>query len=84
MPRIPDGVIQVSTYPFPLPGQTGRRSISDDDLCVWCPHLLYRPGAPSLCSLSLPEGHWPSHCDEDAYAQSCPSLRLNRHPQPDN
>ncbi|WP_407365463.1 hypothetical protein ACHOYE_02495 [Enterobacter ludwigii] len=81
MPRIPDGVIQVSPYPFPLIGQTGCRSISDDDLCAWCSHLLYRPGALSLCSLSIPEGHWPSRCDEDGYAQSCPSLHFNKQPE---
>lgn len=32
------------------------------------------PGELSLCSLSIPEGQWPSRCDEDGYAQSCPSL----------
>ncbi|MFS9729734.1 hypothetical protein [Enterobacter hormaechei] len=83
MPRIPDGVIQVAPYPLSLPHRTGCRFVSDDDLCAWCSHLLYRPGELSLCSLILPEGHWPSRCDEDGYAQSCPSLLLNLHPQPD-
>lgn len=83
MPRIPYGVIQVAPYPLSLSHRTGCRSISDDDLCAWCSHLLYRPGELSLCCLSLPEGHWPSRCDEDGYAQSCPSLLLNMHPQPD-
>ena len=83
MPRIPDGVVQVAQHPFSLARQPGCRRISDDDLCAWCSHLLYRPGERSLCSLSLPEGHWPSRCDEDGYAQSCPSLLLNQHPQPD-
>lgn len=82
MPRIPDGVIQVSPYPFPLIGQTGCRSISDDDLCAWCIHLLYRPGELSLCQLSLAGGIWPACCDENDYAQSCPSLLLNLHPLP--
>lgn len=77
MQRIPGGVIQVSPHPFSLTGQTGSRSISDDDLCAWCSHLLYRPGELNLCSLNLPEDYWPSRCDEDGYAQSCPSLRLN-------
>lgn len=81
MPRIPDSVIQVSPYSFPLTGQTGCRSISDDDLCAWCSHLLYRPGELSLCRLSIPEGHWPSRCDENGYVQSCPSLRFNNPPE---
>ncbi|HCD7254820.1 TPA: hypothetical protein ACKE1S_003855 [Citrobacter farmeri] len=81
MSHMPDGVIQVTSYPFSLNDQTGCRSISDDDLRAWCTHLLYRPGELSLCRLSLTEDRWPSHCDEDGYAQSCPSLRLNRSPQ---
>lgn len=83
MQLIPDGVIQVTPHPCSLSRLAGCRSISDDDLCPWCSHLLYRPGERSLCSLSIPEGHWPSLCDEDGYAQSCPSLRLNQPPQPD-
>lgn len=77
MPHIPDGVIPVTPYPFPLTGEPGCRSISDDDLCAWCSHLLYRPGELSLCRVFLTEGLWPSRCDEDGYAQSCPSLHLN-------
>lgn len=77
MQPIPDGVIQVSPHPFPLHHQAGCRSISDDDLCAWCSHLLYRPCELSLCSLSIPEGFWPSRRDENGYAQSCPSLRFN-------
>jgi hypothetical protein len=65
MQRIPGGVIQVSPHPFSLTGEPGCRSISDDDLCAWCSHLLYRPGELSLCSLSIPEGRWPSRCDEN-------------------
>ncbi len=83
MQHIPDGLPQVLPHPFALLNLPGCRSISDDDLCARCTHLLYRPGELSLCWLSLAEGHWPSLCDEDGYAQSCPSLRLNRHPQPD-
>lgn len=83
MPRIPEGVIQVAPYSLSLTHRTGCRSVSDDDLCAWCSYLLYRPGELSLCSLSLPEGHWPSRCDEDGYVQSCPSLLLNLHSQPD-
>lgn len=82
MQHIPDGSHQVTPYPFVLLNLPGCRSISDDDLCAWCTHLLYRPEELSLCRLSLPEGHWPSRCDEDGYAQSCPSLLLNPHPQP--
>ncbi len=77
MPRIPDGLLQVSPHPFSQTGQTGCRSICDDDLCALCPHILYRPGELSLCSLSISEGHWPSCSDEDGYAQSCPSLLFN-------
>ncbi|MFD1803689.1 hypothetical protein ACFSFZ_16030 [Mixta tenebrionis] len=83
MPRIPEGANPIPPYLFTLQPLPGCRSISDDDLCAWCAHLLYRPGELSLCRLSLADGHWPSHCDEDGYAQSCPSLRLNLHPQPD-
>lgn len=77
MPRIPEDVIQVAPYPLSLTHRAGCRSVSDDDLCAWCSHLLYRPGELSLCQLSLPEGHWPSRCDEGGYAQSCPQLHLN-------
>ncbi|WP_373226709.1 hypothetical protein [Enterobacter cloacae complex sp. ESBL7] len=83
MPHIPEGVIQVAPYPLSLTHRTGCRSVSDDDLCAWCAHLLYRPGELSLCRLSLPEGLWPSRCDEDGYALSCPSLQLNHHPRHD-
>lgn len=65
--------------PFTLLNLPGCRSISDDDLCTWCTHLLYRPGELTLCRLSLAEGHSPSHCDENGYMQACPSLLLNRH-----
>lgn len=83
MPLIPEGVIQVAPYPLSLPHQTGCRSVSDDDLCAWCSHLLYRPGELSLCQLSLADSIWPACCDENGYAQSCPSRRLNLYPQPD-
>jgi hypothetical protein len=83
MTHIPDGVMQVTPYPFPLQSLPGCRSVSDDDLCAWCMQLLYRPGEHSLCRLSTDDGHWPSRCDEDGYVQSCPSLRLN-HAQSDN
>lgn len=83
MPPLPDNAHQATLYPAALENTPGSRSISDDDLCAWCSHLLYRPGELSLCSLSITEGNWPSHCDEDGYAQSCLSLRLNQYPQPD-
>ena len=83
MPPLPDNAHQATLYPTALENTPCSRSISDDDLCAWCSHLLYRPGELSLCCLSLPEGHWPSRCDEDGYTQSCPSLLLNLHPQPD-
>ncbi|MEG0866493.1 MAG: hypothetical protein RSG77_05505 [Hafnia sp.] len=56
MQCIPGGVIQVSPHPFSLICERGCRSISDDDLCALCSHLLYRPGELSLCSVSIPEG----------------------------
>ena len=83
MPPLPDNARQPPSYPHSLENNPCCRSISDDDLCAWCSHLLYRPGELSLCSLSITEGNWPSLCNEDGYAQSCPSLRLNLHPQPD-
>lgn len=83
MLHIPDGVMQALPHPLALLNLPGCRSISDDDLCAWCMHLLYRPGECSLCLLSLADDVWPSHCDENGYAQSCPSLRLTRHLQPD-
>lgn len=83
MPLLPDNTRQAPPYPTALENTPGCRSISDDNLCAWCSHHLYRPGERSLRSLSIPERHWPSRCDEDGYAQSCPSLRLNQLPQPD-
>lgn len=83
MPPLPDNARQAPLYPTAPENTPCSRSISGDNLCTWCSHLLYRPGERSVCSLSLPEGHWPSRCDEDGYAQSCPSLRLNQYPQPD-
>lgn len=80
MPHIPEGTNPVPPTPFTRQLLPGCRSISDDDQCAWCAHLLYRPGELSLCRLSLADGHRPSHCDEDGYAQSCPSLRLNLPP----
>ena len=77
MPPLPDNARQATIYPTTLENNPCSRSISDDDLCAWCSHLLYRPGERSLCSLSIPEGFWPSRHDENGYAQSCPSLRLN-------
>ncbi|MXE64682.1 hypothetical protein FQ033_17800 [Escherichia coli] len=82
MQRIPDGLLQVSLYPFPLSRQPGCRSISDDDLCAWCSHLCYRPGELSLCRLFLSDGSWPARSDADGYARSCPALRLNRNTPP--
>lgn len=80
MQHVTDDARQADVYPLSLNEAPGCRSISDDDLCAWCTHLLYRPGELSLCSLSLPEGRWPSRCDEDGYAQSCPSRLLNQNP----
>lgn len=77
MPPLPDNAHQTTLYPTALENTPCSLSISDDDLCAWCSHLLYRPGVLSLCSLSIPEGVWPSRRDENGYAQSCPSLRFN-------
>ena len=77
MQCIPGGVIQVSPHPFSLISEQGCRSISEDDLCAWRSHLLYRPGELSQCGISIPEGHWPSRCDDDGYVQFCPSLCHN-------
>ena len=83
MQHVPDDARQADVYPRSLDAFPGCRAISDDDICAWCTHLLYRPGEFSLCRVSLADGIWPSHCDENGYAQSCPSLRLNQHPRPD-
>lgn len=83
MPPLPDNAHQATPYPTALENNPSSRSISDDDLCARCSHLLYRPGERCLCSLSTIEGSWPSRCDENGYAQSCPSLQLNQSPQSD-
>ncbi|AWD00883.1 hypothetical protein AM387_20380 [Klebsiella pneumoniae] len=83
MPPLPDNAHQATPYPTALENNPSSRSISDDDLCARCSHLLYRPGERCLCSLSTTEGSWPSRCDENGYAQSCPSLQLNQSPQSD-
>ena len=46
------------------------RSISDDDVCAWCRHLWYNPGALSVCQRH-DEGRWPGVEDEDGYFQHC-------------
>ncbi|SAE32714.1 Uncharacterised protein [Enterobacter cloacae] len=79
MPPLPDNTRQVPLYPTTPENTPCSRSISDDDLYAWRSHLLYRPGELSPCRLSHLEDYWPSRCDEDGYAQSCPSLRLNTH-----
>ncbi len=82
MQHVPDDACQAEVYPLSLNEVPGCRSISDDDLCAWCTHLLYRPGELSFCQLSLTDSIWPTRCDENGYAQSCPSLLLIHHPQP--
>ncbi|EGT0628008.1 hypothetical protein JAF88_004831 [Citrobacter freundii] len=82
MQHVPYDARQAEVYPLSLNEVPGCRSISDDDLCAWCTHLLYRPGELSLCQLSLADSIWPACRDENGYAQSCPSLLLNQHPQP--
>lgn len=76
MPPLPDKACQATIYPTVLLNQPGCRSISDDDLCAWYMHLCYRPGERSLSRLTA-DGVWPSRCDVDGYAQSCPQLLLN-------
>ncbi|SUG23614.1 Uncharacterised protein [Salmonella enterica subsp. arizonae] len=80
MQHVPANTDQAAVWPVSLQNQPDSRSISDDDLCAWCRHLCYRPGERSLCRLSVAEGIWPSRCDADGYAQSCPQLRLNLPP----
>lgn len=77
MPPLPDNSHQATFYPTARENHPGCRPISDDDLCAWCSHLLYRPGGLSLCQLSVADGIWPSRCDADGYAQSCPQSHLN-------
>jgi len=73
MQHIPANANKAEIWPVSLQNQPGSRSISDDDLC-------YRPGELSLYRLSVADGIWPSQCDADGYAQSCPQLRLNALP----
>ncbi|MDF7680472.1 hypothetical protein PT300_07665 [Enterobacteriaceae bacterium ESL0689] len=80
MQHIPANAHQAEIWPVSLQNQPSSRSISDDDLCAWCRNLCYRPGELSLCRLSVADGIWPSQCDADGYAQSCPQLRLNALP----
>ncbi|EMW2203078.1 hypothetical protein AAEQ26_004370 [Enterobacter hormaechei] len=82
MQHVPDDARQAEVYPLSLNEVPGCRTLSDDDICAWCTHLLYRPGELSLCQLSLADSIWPACRDENGYAQSCPSLLLNQHPQP--
>jgi hypothetical protein len=56
MPPLPDNAHQATLYPTALENNPCSRSISDDDLCAWCSHLLYRPGELSLCRLSWSDG----------------------------
>ncbi|ELP5683671.1 hypothetical protein QTT33_002646 [Salmonella enterica] len=77
MRHVPADTRQTRIYLVSLEKQPGCRSVSDDDLCAWCPHLLYRPGELSLCQWADADGVWPSQCDVDGYAQSCPQLHLN-------
>lgn len=72
---MPANARQAEVWPVPLENYTACRSISDDDLCAWCTHLFYRPGEHSLCRLADADGIWPSRCNDDGYAQSCPQLR---------
>lgn len=83
MQHVTDDARQADVYPLSLNEAPGCRSISDDDLCAWCTHLLYRPGELSLCQLSLADSIWPACCDENGDAQSCPSLLLNLYPPPE-
>lgn len=75
MQHVPANAYQAAVWPVSLQNQPGSRSISDDDLCAWCRNLCYRPGERSLCQLAA-DGVWPSQCDADGYAQSCPQLLL--------
>ncbi|WP_336285959.1 hypothetical protein [Citrobacter arsenatis] len=81
MRHVPANARQASVWPVSLQSQPGSRSISDDDLCAWCMHLCYRPGERSLCQRADTDGVWPSRCDVDGCAQSCPSLLLNNPPE---
>ncbi|EHU5543399.1 hypothetical protein M2772_000689 [Salmonella enterica subsp. enterica serovar Bovismorbificans] len=77
MSHVPVDASQTGIYPVSLENQPGCRSVSDDDLCAWCSHLLYRPGELSLCQWVDADGVWPSRCDADGYAQFCPQLHLD-------
>ncbi|RYA50184.1 hypothetical protein DD597_12735 [Enterobacter cloacae complex sp. 677-3DZ2D5B] len=59
MPPLPDSARQATLYPTALENNPCSRSISDDDLCAWCSHLLYRLGELNQCSLNITEGSRP-------------------------
>lgn len=50
--------------------RTGRRSISDDDLCATCLQCQYLAGDLSGCSES-----WPCKTDADDYVTDCDSYQ---------
>ncbi|MFZ4220634.1 MULTISPECIES: hypothetical protein [Enterobacterales] len=61
------------TAPFVVPPAALRiftRSISDDDLCAWCRHLMYHPGDGSLCRRH-DAARWPGQQDADGYCRHC-------------
>ncbi|QJW56508.1 hypothetical protein HL670_03404 [Serratia plymuthica] len=66
--HVPANARQAVVWPVPLENHAACRSVSDDDLRAWCTHLCYRPGEVSLCRLSLTDGIWSSHYDENGYA----------------
>ncbi|MFM1139591.1 hypothetical protein WFK93_21360 [Yersinia enterocolitica] len=63
-------VQQAPVYGLSLESTPFTRSISDDDCCAWCRHLLYRPGELSLCQLHNMHD-WPACFNEDGYALDC-------------
>lgn len=52
------------------------RSISDDDLCAWCSHLWYSPGAGSVCQRH-DEGLWPAESDAVGDIRRCTDFAVS-------
>lgn len=67
-----DDAQMISYVEANMPG--AMKSISDDDLCAGCAHLIYQPGELSYCRKFEDNYEWPAEFDEDGYAQECDKM----------
>ncbi len=70
MTFLPDYTTQAPVRSVPPELQIFACSVSDDDLCAWCHHLLYQPGLESLCQHHSGTS-WPGVRDDDGYVIHC-------------